>query len=386
METNVLWETKHQNLMKVLSRQEGDYVPNMIAASCATVAWTGQKVTDIIYQPEVYVKAMTDIFAEMWADGSVFMASLFTPSLEGVFDPLQNKFGPDGITPEHVQLAPMKPEEYDQLIADPNRYVYETLLPRIYPKLFQDRDYAKHALKVYAQDKFYAMVQLTAMTAQALREKYGIVDVCTFSKRIENPMDSLFDYFRGFRGTLTDLRRHPKEAKAALDKLWEVRCEPFLQAPVAEAFPYGCQMPHIPAYLSPKQFDELYWPYEKKLLEHMAENGCKCYIMLEGRWKSIWHHFLELPKDCCILHVDDDELLEAYAALGHHQIIMGGVRSATLRTGSMDKIRDEVKQIVDTCAPGGAFVFCTDKAWIAPGDVNQNLIDTYNFVHEYSKK
>ena len=121
METNALLETKRQNLLKVMSRQEGDFVPNMIAASCATVAWTGQKVTDIIHQPEVYVKAMTDVFGEMWADGSIFMASLFTPKLEQFFDPVQNKFGPDGVTPEHLQLSPMKPEEYDKLIADPDR-------------------------------------------------------------------------------------------------------------------------------------------------------------------------------------------------------------------------------------------------------------------------
>ena len=386
METNVLLETKRQNLLKVMSRQEGDFVPNMIAASCATVAWTGQKVTDIIHQPEVYVKAMTDVFGEMWADGSIFMASLFTPKLEQFFDPLQNKFGPDGVTPEHLQLSPMKPEEYDQLIADPDRYVYEVLIPRVYPKFFEDREYAKKALKALAEDKFYCMAQLTAMTSQVLQSQYGIVDVCSFAKRVENPMDSLFDYFRGFRGTLTDLRRHGADVKKALDKIWEVRCEPLMSQKMPEVFPYGCQMPHIPAYLSPKQFEELYWPYEKKLLEYLASQGTKCYVMLEGRWKNVWHHFLELPKDCCILHVDDDDLFEAYQALGHHQIIMGGTRIATLRTGTKEAIQDEAKKIIDTCAPGGAFVFCTDKAWIAPGDVNQNLVDTFNFVHEYSKK
>ena len=44
----------------------------------------------------------------------------------------------------------------------------------------------------------------------------------------------------------------------------------------------------------------------------------------------------------------------------------------------------DVKKIIDACQPGDGFLFCTDKAWIAPGDVNQNLIDAYNFAHEYS--
>ena len=63
METNALYDLKKQNLLKVFSRQEGDFVPNMIGASCATVAWTGQKVTDIIDDPDKYAKAMTDVSA-----------------------------------------------------------------------------------------------------------------------------------------------------------------------------------------------------------------------------------------------------------------------------------------------------------------------------------
>ena len=47
-------------------------------------------------------------------------------------------------------------------------------------------------------------------------------------------------------------------------------------------------------------------------------------------------------------------------------------------------VSDDVKKIIDACQPGDGFLFCTDKAWIAPGDVNQNLIDAYNFAHEYS--
>jgi len=386
METNALYEQKKANLLKVFSRQEGDFVPNMIGASCATVAWTGQKVTDIIDDPDKYAKAMTDVFADMWADGTIFMASLFTPKLEKFFDPVQNKFGPDGVTPEHIQLAPMQPDEYELLIKDPDYYVNEVLVPRIYPKLYSDREYAKTALKALAEDKFYCNVVLTSKVSQLMAEKYGIVDVCSFAKAIGNPLDTLFDMFRGFRGTLTDLRRRPKEVKAALEKIWERDGVTRMARPVEEAFPYACQMPHIPAYLSPKQFEELYWPYEKQLFEYLAAGGTKCYVMLEGRWKNVWHHFLDLPKDTCILHVDDDDIFDAYKELGHHQIIMGGAKISDLRTGKIEELKDGVKKVIDTCAPGGAFVFATDKAWIAPGDVNQNLVDVFNFVHEYSKK
>lgn len=386
MGNNVQLDMKRRNLVQALNREEPDFVPNMIAASCATVAWTGQKVTDIIYDSQAYVKALTDVFGEMWADGNIFMATLFTPKRPEMFENAQNKFGPDGVTPEHLQASPMKGDEYAEFNADFSGFIKKVLLPRMFPKFYEDREYAKKALKVYAEDGFYCMAQLTALTTKILEENYGITDVVTFADNWEHPMDSLFDRFRGFRGTLTDLRRHPDDVKTALETIWQNKTLPSIAKPLSGQMPYACQMPHIPAYLSPKQFDELYWPYEKKLIERVAAAGGKTYIMLEGHWKPVWHHFLELPKDCCILHVDDDDLFEAYEALGQHQIIMGGIRMSDIRTGSIDGLKDKVKKIIDTCAPGGGFLFCSDKAWIAPGDVNQTLIDVYNFAHEYSKK
>ncbi len=385
MSENALLNQKRTNLMKALNREGADYVPTMLAASCAMVAWAGKKVTDIIDDTDTYVKAMTDVFEEMWADGNTFTGTLFTPRIETLIEPLQNKFGPDGVTPEHVQMPMMERDEYDAFIEDPNRFVSEVLLPRKYPQLYEDRAYAKKVLKTVAEDKFYSLAVLMGKQSEVLSGKYGITDIANFGEVFSNPVDTLFDYCRGFKGTLTDLRRQPDKVKAACDRLWEVFNLPKLDHPVAE-FPYACHMTHIAPYLSPKQFDEIYWPYEKQWIERAAAAGSKVWIMLEGSWKNVWHHFLEVPKDSCILHIDDDDICQAKKELGDHQIIEGGLKMAAVRTESFDKIKEDIKRVIDVCAPGDGFLFCTDKAWIAPGDVNQNLIDAYNFVHEYSMK
>lgn len=44
---------------------------------------------------------------------------------------------------------------------------------------------------------------------------------------------------------------------------------------------------------------------------------------------------------------------------------------------------DFAKRVIDHCAPGGGFLFTTDKAWNSPDDITQNLVDVYNFAHEY---
>ena len=87
--------------------------------------------------------------------------------------------------------------------------------------------------------------------------------------------------------------------------------------------------------------------------------------MLEGSWEKVWHHFLEVPKDSCILYIDDDDICKAKKELGDHQIIEGGLKVAAVRTQSIDKIKDDIKHVIDVCAPGDGFLFCTDKAWIA---------------------
>ena len=58
----------------------------------------------------------------------------------------------------------------------------------------------------------------------------------------------------------------------------------------------------------------------------------------------------------------------------------------TMKDKKFEDIKDHIKKVVDTCAPGGGFVFMPDKAFVTPGDVNPTLFECYNFAHEYSKK
>ena len=388
MENNVLFQKKYAALSDALNHKEGAYVPTLMCAGNGTIAWAGKKATEVLDDPQAYLSALTDVFAQMWVDGNMFSGAIIGNKMERGLKTIENKYGPDGNTLEHVQLSPMGKDEYPLLIENPGRYVSEVMLPRKYPHLFESREATKTALKLFVEDRNYVLLQLSFMADQLMKEKYGIVPtMLNPQERIEPPLDMIFDYFRGFRGTLTDLRRQPENVKAAMESLWAYRNEARHNTPYVHQdmkFPY--HMAHIPSYLSPKQFEELFWPYHKKMIERVAAGGGKAYILMEGRWEKIWHHFLELPKDSCILAVDDDDIFKASAELGHHQIICGGLKLADTRLKTFDKIQDDVKRVIDTCAPGGGFIFCTDKAWIAPGDVNQSLIDAYNFAHEYSSK
>ncbi len=386
MTPSELMDYKFSNYLKAVNREEGAYIPTATNGNMGSVAWSGKRVVDVYRDPKAFAEAITCVFAEMWTDVNIMCGANRSPFMIDYLEGVENRVGPDGTTMEHYAQPWMKADEYDQLIEDPARFISEVMLPRKFPKLFEDREYAKNALKGFAQEQVHAFIYLSHATNAVLENVYGIKTILNGGELVHLPLDQIFDTYRGFRGTLTDLRRQPDKVKAAIDKLWETRSLPILQKPYTQTFPYAWQPPHIPAYLSPKQFDEYYWIHEKPMIEHYIEAGGKFYFIMEGRFEKIWHHFRELPKDSLILHVDDDDIVKAKKEIGDHQIIVGGLKMADARMKSFAQIKDDVKRVVDECGPGGGFLFSTDKAWIAPGDINQTVIDAYNFVHEYSAK
>ena len=385
METNKLYQQKYDNFQKAINRQETAWVPNAVTNTGGGLFWAGKTAFDVAGNHHAYAQAMTSFMNDMWVDVNIMSGLTTSPRRDAAFPTAENRLAKDG-TLTHLQTPYMKPEEYDQLIADPKGYIANVLLPRKYPYLFESRDAAKAALKVYAEEQVDNFVMQMGYTSKYIAETYGVHTCLNLGCMINTPLDHLFDYFRGFRGTLTDLRRYPDKVQAALDAIWKYRSAAQVAAPYdpAQGFPF--QPCHIPAYLSPKQYQQYYWPYEKKLIEWIAANGGKILLVMEGRWENIWECFLEVPKDSLVLAVDDDDFLKAHEVLGNHQILCGGLKLADTRLRKFADIKDDIKRVIDTCAPGGGFLFSPDKGFLTPGDVNPTLIECFNFAHEYSSK
>ena len=380
---NKLLEMKQANFMKAINRDPSAYVPLLISASNATIAYKGHTVTEVWDDPYHYALYMTEIFDDMWADAIWVFGAVYGKWLDGILGPNQNVMGPDGVTPEHVQISLMKRDEYDLLIADPDAFITEVMLPRKYPRLFEDREHAKTALKAYNDDNVNTLIMLGGALNQMAAEKYGIFAAGNSAEMRWNPMDLIFDYLRGFSGSLTDLRRQPEKMMQAIDTLWEVRTSKLIDHPI-EKFPYVLQFPHIAPYLSPKQFEQFYWKYEKKIVEKIAEYDNKLLITLENKWRPVFDCLKDVPKDSMILCPEDDDIVDTYRYLGDHHIIGGGVRMVDVKTKDKATLLDGVKETLDICARDGGFLFVQDKCWICPDDISQNMIDVYNFVHDYT--
>ncbi len=385
MTPSELKEYKYANYLKVINRQEGDWMPTAMFNNGGGFFYGDKTPFDVEGDHVAYAAAMNDFLDNMWVDVSCVCGLTTSPTLSKFFPTAENRLAEDGSI-VHLQASPMKADEYDQLIADPKAFVANVLLPRKYPYLFEDREKTKELLKVFAASFLDTMVMQMGANDQYVAEKYGITPILNLGCMLNTPLDHLFDYFRGFRGTLTDLRRQPAKVHAAMDAIWDYKCASIVAQPYDPAKGMPFQPCHIPAYLSPKQFAEFYWPYEKRYAEWIAASGGKICLVLEGKWGAMADLFLDAPKDSFLLMVDDDDVFDIYERLGHHQIIAGGLKMADTRLKKFDDIKEHLKKVVDTCAPGGGFIFMPDKAFVTPGDVNPTLFECYNFVHEYSKK
>lgn len=385
MEASKSYAEKYENFQKAINRQEGSYVPNAMTNNGGGLFWDGKTARDVAGDHRAYAKALTSFLDEMWMDVNVLSGLTTTPRISDTFPTAENRLARDG-TLTHLQVSPMEAGEYDRLIADPRAFIANVLLPRKFPDLFASRETARESLKVFAEERLDCFVTQMGYTSKYLAETYGVHTCVNMGLILNTPLDHIFDYFRGFRGTLTDLRRQPGKVHAALDAIWEYQHAKRVAAPYDASKGYPFQPCHIPAYLSPKQYREFYWPYEKQLIEWVAASGSKIFLVLEGRWENILDCFLEVPRDSLVLNVDDDDIIKVSKVLGDHQIICGGVKLGDTRLKGFDRMKDDIKRVIDTCAPGGGFICSTDKGFLTPGDINPTLIQCFNFAHEYSGK
>ena len=152
METNTLFTQKFENFQKAINRQEAAWVPNAVNDCGGGMFWSGKTVFDVAGNHLEYAKTITSYLDEMWADVCLLAAITTSPRRDSAFPTAENQIAKDG-TITHLQTPHMKAEEYDQLIADPKAFIANVLLPRKYPYLFESRDAAKAALKVFAEEQ-----------------------------------------------------------------------------------------------------------------------------------------------------------------------------------------------------------------------------------------
>lgn len=316
----------------------------------------------------------------------------------------------DGVTAQHKEIAPMEGtvEEYEELIKDPTKFFLDVINPRKFPNLNGEESGQKKAI----------VNALKGLGGYGLGMGGGgfalpiLTDTPGFMGGfVEMPYDNIFDFLRGFKGSSIDMRRHPDLLVAAADAIFETYtrdCEKvysllnvinnppqlvknvhniFVKGgdPKCTTFPWFFNPTHAPSFMNQQQYEKFYWPTYKKTLELINSWGGITCTLLEGEWGA---EKLELFKDLkpgsVILYVENDDICAAKKQLGDHHAIMGGMPISLLKSGTKKECLEHTMKVFDGCAPGGGFIFTTDKSLLSTDDCNpENLKAVNEFAHVY---
>lgn len=405
-----LYEERKKRLITAAKGKEPDRVPVAGLMETFTLAYAGTTIDEVKSTVVKQVKSYGAIYKDIHFDAAFvsFLSHAMTMSSHLGSDIFFASN--DGVTLQHKEYCPMTPEDYDKIIKDPMSFIINDFLPRKYPGF--------NGTELEIKDKFLnSVVDLgrfgSTMMYGNLYFKNVLKMPVLVGGDLEAPADMFFDFLRGFKPTVTDYRRYPDKVKRATEAIYdyvdnvleitpmvmslptEVKDIPWLvkygvntvirgENPEFPEFPWIFNPMHLPAFLSQKQFDEFYWPTYRRLVEKIAACGGHVMGLAEGAFGKNLDRFCELPAHSMTLIIENDDIKEVKKLLGDRQCIMGGMPLDLLKSGTKDECLAHAKDIIDTCAPGGGFIFSPDKVMVAPNDCKiENLREVNEFVRSY---
>ena len=268
---------------------------------------------------------------------------------------------------QHPEVEGLKVEDYDDFIASPYNCIVEKVLPNLYSEL--NSDPATRSLVMAKAFKAYTDENNNLFRIYGnLVNKYNYCTSTFFAGFCEAPFDILTDQLRGFKNISLDVRRIPDKVEAAVNA-----ATPLMIKMGTQPFPNKYNATFIPLHMAPylrtKDFERLYWPSFKKLVEGLAEKGMRANLFVEQDWMRYLDYLEELPAGTIMqFEYGDPKLIKE--KLGKKHIIGGLYPLTLLKTGTKQECVDKAKELIDIMAPGGNYCFGFDKVIITLDSVN----------------
>jgi uroporphyrinogen-III decarboxylase len=197
------------------------------------------------------------------------------------------------------------------------------------------------------------------------------------------PFDHFADDLRGTRGVTIDMFRQPKKLHEAMERHLQLVIETTIKNyPITDG-PIGMIGLHKgdDTFMSDKQFAEFYWPYLRRLFLAMIDEGLVPMPFAEGRYTNRLKQIADTPPSGVVWWFDQTDMKEAKRILGGICCIAGNVPSSIVMTGTVKKVKEYCRKLIEDCAPGGGFIL-TGGAYVDKGRI-ENLKAMMEAAKEY---
>nr|WP_242941182.1 uroporphyrinogen decarboxylase family protein [Sporobacter termitidis] len=168
------------------------------------------------------------------------------------------------------------------------------------------------------------------------------------------------DFFRGAVGMLEDQLEYEDEIAAVCDMFADQQIQAlqyFQYAPLPVKRVFFPLHKGMDGFISPKQYEKLYWKPLKKVMLALIDMGVTPFIYTEGRYETRLEQLADVPKGKVLYHFETVDMKEAKRILGNVACISGNLPIALMEFGKKAQVVAYCKYLIDTCAPGGGYIF-----------------------------
>jgi hypothetical protein len=283
------------------------------------------------------------------------------------------------------ERAFMEADEYDALIEDPTGFLYNVWLPRVSAEIVPIDAPNTYRNNLSLVKGGMAMMQyFTAFGTQnaLLRSESGTVSA--IAGIFKAPLDIIADKLRGYLGLVDDLLSQPQKVLAACEALMphlfhvaHATADPDKNVPIGYWMHRGC----VP-FVTPDQFNKIYWPTVKPIIEQLWAAGHQTLFYAEGSWDYHLESFAELPDQSIVYHVDQGDIFKVHAAIGHKFCLSGGIPNVLLGHRPAAEVRARCKRVIEGVARDGGYIM--DASAIVQNDARiENMQAMTEVTREY---
>ncbi len=408
-----LYKQREQRFDDIVALKKPDRVPVVpVDIHYFATKVKGISNRDAGYDHKRHFDAIRDATLEFGWDGAPYNGVTATDGWEALGSTQYRWPGgdlPDDAAFQFVEGEYMKGEEYDEFLANPNHFTLTKIYPRIAGNLAglgqvpllplywiadTTRLMSVGGALLAAPPVRQAIESLLAMSdamagflaadAAYAKEMADLGYPRLFGLAVTPPFDLISDYLRSLRGSTLDMYRYPDQLLAAVDLTTQQGIGLATMAMQMTRNPRVFVPMHRGAggFMSDEQFEKFYWPSFKALIMAIIEAGGMPCPLFEGDYTPRLKYLAELPAGKVAAHFDKVDRVKFKEILGDRMCFWGNVPASILCTGSTQKVKDDVKELIDLFGDTGALML--DSGLGVPDEAKpENMMALREAADEY---
>jgi hypothetical protein len=138
----------------------------------------------------------------------------------------------------------------------------------------------------------------------------------------------------------------------------------------------------VSPFLSPKDYERVYWPTFKKMIDYFLGLGHRVWVFFENNQEQHLERLQDLPKGKIVAHLESTDLERAKKALGGRICIAAGMPARLLVRGTPEDVKEQTLSVLKIFEDEPGFIMTCDTT-VPVGAKAENIDAWLKAVKEY---